>query len=124
MHKNIDIALEIRDLRLIGAIAADGSLARASLRLHLTPSALSHHLLALEGRVGVPLCIRDGRRLQLTSAGTRLAEAGARVLEALAEAERAVSLAEPARTVVRISTECHTTYYWLPSVIAAYEKTD
>src|SRR5262245_33941157 len=122
MQKNRDLALEIRDLRLVGAIAADGSLARASLRLHLTPSALSHHLLALEARVGAPLCHRVGRRMRLTPAGARLADAAARVLDALSEAERAVINAEPARDVVRIATECHTTYYWLPSVIAAYEK--
>src|SRR6185436_18089467 len=124
MSRNSDVALEIRDLRLIGAIAADGSLARASLRLHLTPSALSHHLLALEDRVGVPLCHRTGRRLRLTPAGTRLAEAAARVLDALSDAERALEATEAVRSVVRVSTECHTTYYWLPSVISAYEKAD
>jgi LysR family transcriptional regulator for metE and metH len=116
--------LEIRDLRLIGAIAADGSLARASLRLHVTPSALSHHLQALEARLGTRLCQRAGRRMQLTPAGARLADAGARVLDALIEAERAVGGAEPARDVVRLSTSCHTTYYWLPSVIAAYARTN
>jgi LysR family transcriptional regulator, regulator for metE and metH len=124
MHKHRDPALEIRDLRLVAAIATEGSLARASLRLHLTPSALSHHLLALEARVGTRLCQRVGRRMRLTPAGTRLADAGARVLEALAGAERAVAGAEPARDVVRLSTACHTTYYWLPSVIAAYAKTE
>jgi LysR family transcriptional regulator for metE and metH len=122
MKPDADAALEIRDLRLIQAIAADGSLARASVRLHLTPSALSHHLLALEARLGAPLCQRAGRRMKLTAAGARLAEAGARVLDALAEAEHAVLGAEPPREVVRLATECHTTYYWLPSVIQAYEK--
>jgi LysR family transcriptional regulator for metE and metH len=124
MHKNRELALEIRDLRLIGAIAADGSLARASLRLHLTPSALSHHLLALEGRVGIALCHREGRQLRLTPAGARLAEAGQHVLDALADAERAVASAEAVRAVVRMSTGCHTTYYWLPSVISAYERAE
>ena len=115
-------ALEIRDLRLVRAIATEGSLARASLRLHLTPSALSHHLLALEARLGTRLCQRAGRRMRLTPAGTRLADAGARVLEALADAERAVAGAEPVRDVVRLSTACHTTYYWLPSVLAAFAR--
>jgi LysR family transcriptional regulator for metE and metH len=114
--------LEIRDLRLVQAIAVDGSLARASLRLNLTPSALSHHLLALEARLGAPLCERAGRRMRLTSAGARLAEAGDRVLDALADAERAVSGTEPPREVLRLATECHTTCYWLPSVLQAYER--
>jgi len=117
-----DLALELRDFRLLRAVETEGSLARASLRLHLTPSALSHHLLALESRVGSPLCQRAGRRMWLTPAGMRLAEAGGRVLEAVAEAERAVAGAEAARSVLRLATECHTTYYWLPSVIATYEK--
>lgn len=119
-----DLALELRDFRLLQAVAAEGSLARASLRLHLTPSALSHHLLALESRVGAPLCQRAGRRMWLTPAGTRLAEAGSRVLDAVADAERAVAGAEPARTVLRLATGCHTTYYWLPSVIESYERAD
>jgi LysR family transcriptional regulator for metE and metH len=62
--------------------------------------------------------------MRLTPAGARLADAGARVLDALIEAERAVGGAEPARDVVRLSTSCHTTYYWLPSVIAAYARTN
>lgn len=120
--KSDDQSLEIRDLRLVQAIAAEGSLARASLRLHLTPSALSHHLLALEARLGAPLCERAGRRMRLTAAGARLADAGARVLEALADAERAVNGAEGPKQTVRLATECHTTYYWLPSVLTAYER--
>ena len=119
-----DLTLELRDFRLLQAVAAEGSLARASLRLHLTPSALSHHLQALEARVGLPLCRRAGRRMGLTPAGARLTEAGARVLAAVADAERAVAATEPARAILRLATECHTTYYWLPSVIAAHEKID
>ena len=120
--RSADVRLEIRDLRLMQAIAAEGTLARASLRLNLTPSALSHHLLALEARIGAPLCARAGRKMRLTPAGARLADAGSRVLESLAEAERAVANIEPAREVVRLATECHTTFYWLPSVLQAFER--
>src|SRR5262245_3661881 len=123
MKASSKIGLEIRDLRLMQAVAKEGTLARASLRLHLTPSALSHHLRDLESRVGAPLCQREGRRIRLTPAGARLAEAGAPVLEALAEAERAVGDASPAREVIRVATECHTTFYWLPSVLKAFERT-
>lgn len=121
--KPATIGLEVRDIRLMQAVAQDGTLARASLRLHLTPSALSHHLRDLESRVGAPLCQRVGRRIRLTAAGERLAEAGAPVLAAIAEAERAVSGAEPHREVIRLATECHTTFYWLPSVLKAFERT-
>jgi LysR family transcriptional regulator for metE and metH len=112
-----DLTLELRDFRLLQAVATEGSLARASLRLHLTPSALSHHLLALEARVGTPLCRRAGRRMALTPAG-------ARVLAAVADAERALAGTEPARPALSLATECHTTYYWLPSVMAAHQRID
>ena len=117
------IGLEIRDFRLMQAVAQDGTLARASLRLHVTPSALSHHLRDLEARAGAKLCERAGRNLRLTPAGARLAEAGAPVLEALAEAERTIAVGGPARQVIRLATECHTTFYWLPSVLKVFERT-
>jgi LysR family transcriptional regulator, regulator for metE and metH len=120
--KTAGVSLEIRDLRLVQAIAADGSLARASLRLHLTPSALSHHLLALESRIGAQVFQRAGRTMRLTPAGARLAEASTRVLDALADAERVVGGAESFQEVMRLATECHTTYYWLPAVLAAFER--
>ena len=122
MNDERNSSLEIRDIRLMQALAEEGTLARASLRLNLTPSALSHHLRDLEERLGAPLCERDGRRIRLTPAGARLAEAGTPVLHALAEAERAVSGAGPAREVIRLATECHTTFYWLPSVLKAFER--
>ena len=110
----------MRDLRLVSVIAAEGSLARASLRLHLTPSALSHHLRGLEARAGAPLFLRLGRRMRPTEAGLRLVAASDRVLRALADASSAVLPVE--RPIVRIGAECYTTYYWLPSVIAAVER--
>ena len=121
--KPVAANLEVRDIRLMQAVAQEGTLARASLRLHLTPSALSHHLRDLESRIGAPLCRREGRRIRLTAAGERLAEAGAPVLAAIAEAERAVSGAGPDREAIRVATECHTTFYWLPSVLKAFERT-
>jgi len=49
--------LEVRHFQLVAAIADTGSLAAASLKLHLTPSALSHQLRDAETRLGNRLAV-------------------------------------------------------------------
>ena len=49
---------DLRGLRTLKAIQETGSLADAALRLHLTPSALSHQLRELESAVGLPVLLR------------------------------------------------------------------
>lgn len=61
--------LNYHHLRYFLAIATDGSLTRAARRLHVSPSALSVQLKALEGQLGQALFERRGRALQLTEAG-------------------------------------------------------
>lgn len=50
-------------------MAKDGSIARASERLHLTPQTLSGQIALLENSLGVRLFRRVGRRLELTDLG-------------------------------------------------------
>jgi hypothetical protein len=51
--------LEVRDLRLLTAVAAEGSLTGAGYRLHVTQPALSRHLGGLERRVGLERWVAD-----------------------------------------------------------------
>jgi len=51
------------------AVAREGSVARASERLHLTPQTISGQLSLLEKRLGVNLFARVGRNLELTETG-------------------------------------------------------
>ena len=112
---------ETRHLRLMVALAETGSLTRATERLHLTPSALSHQLRDLETRLGAKLFHRVGKRLVTTPAGERLVDSARRALALVSEAERGIKDEETAgRGVVRLCTECYTAYHWLPSVIKDY----
>jgi DNA-binding transcriptional LysR family regulator len=54
------------------AVAEHGSIARAAAGLHLTPSALSKRVLALERELGQRLFERGSQPLALTAAGLRL----------------------------------------------------
>jgi len=64
--------LELRRLRALHAVATHGTVTAAAASLGYTPPAVSQQLTALTREVGVPLLVRDGRRLQLTEAGWRL----------------------------------------------------
>jgi LysR family transcriptional activator of nhaA len=61
--------LNYHHLRYFWTIAHEQSLTRAAARLHVSPSALSIQLKALEERLGHPLFERRGRALVLTEAG-------------------------------------------------------
>lgn len=116
--------LELRHLRLVWTVAAERSLTRASQRLRLTPSAISHQLRALEAVVSGPIFHREGRRLRLTAAGEVLLDAATRVLGIIADAEdRLVKSLQGRAGTVRLCTHCYTGYHWLPAVIRAF-RTD
>jgi LysR family transcriptional regulator for metE and metH len=109
--------LEVRHLRLVAAIVDQGSLTRASARLNLTQSALSHQLIELEQRLGTPLFHRVNKRMSPTEAGERVLATARRVLEELSETEQELYLfATDRRGTIRLTTQCYTVYHWLPTV--------
>ena len=57
------------------AAARHQNFARAAEQLHLTASAVSHHVRRLEARLGVVLFQRHARGVTLTAEGRRLADA-------------------------------------------------
>lgn len=115
--------LEIRHLRLVKAIAETGSLSAAARGLHLTQSALSHQLKILEGTLESSLFHRHGKKMVITPAGRRVLESAERVLcELLNMNEDLESLKQGEQAVIRIATECYTSFHWLPRVIPVYKQ--
>jgi LysR family transcriptional regulator for metE and metH len=113
--------LEIKHLRTLNELAAAGSLAGAAERLHLTQSALSHQLKALEQQLDLALFERKSRPLRLTPAGERLLALAHNVLPAINETKaslRRMAAGEVGRlhTVV----ECHSCFDWLLPTIEVY----
>src|SRR3979490_1011721 len=68
--------LEVRHLRTLIALAEAGTVSRAAERVHLTQSALSHQLKALEAHYGVAMVKRHGQTVKLTAPGLRLVGLG------------------------------------------------
>ena len=64
--------LDVRRLRVLSEVAAQGSFSAAGHALTLTQSAVSQHIAALEREVGQALVERGTRPLQLTDAGYAL----------------------------------------------------
>jgi LysR family transcriptional regulator for metE and metH len=119
----MDVKLEMRHLKLLAAVATEGSITGAGKRLHLTQSALSHQLHDAEERLGARLFLRLGKKMVLTTAGERLLASAQRVLEELRQAEEQVqNISSGVRGVIRLSTECYTCYHWLPSVLRAFHS--
>jgi LysR family transcriptional regulator for metE and metH len=115
--------LEVRHLQLVQAVAEEGSVTRAGLRLHLTQSALSHQLRDAEDRLGARLFDRIGKRMVLTGSGLRLLAAARAVLEELGRAEHEIQRdAGRPRGVLRLTTQCNTVYHWLPSRLPIFHR--
>jgi LysR family transcriptional regulator for metE and metH len=117
----LPLGLEVRDCRLVRAVADHGNLTRAGGDLHLTQSALSHQLAALERRLGAPLFVRLGRRMVLTPLGESFLTGANAVLAAVRRAEDgAIVAAEQRVGMIRLATECYTCYHWLPPILRVY----
>jgi LysR family transcriptional regulator, regulator for metE and metH len=112
--------LEVRHLRLVRAIADEGSVTRAAGLLHLSQSAVSHQLVDLERDMGARLFDRVGKRMVPTSAGARLIAAARKLLGELAEIERDITERREATVPLRITTSCFTSYHWLPAALAHF----
>lgn len=66
--------IDLGRLRVLVAVAREGSVTAAAEALHYAQPSVSHHLAKLEAEVGVPLLQRMGRGIRLTDAGRLLVD--------------------------------------------------
>lgn len=96
-----------------------GSFLRAADELHLTPSAISHRIKALEGWLGASLFVRRPRSIALTVDGQHYLDAVRRSLDKIDEATRVLG-SRPAATV-RISVAPALGAKWLAPQLPAFQ---
>jgi len=115
--------MDTRLLRMFCAVAKHGSLGAAARQLHLTPSAISHALKALETQLGCRLFDRTGKRMLLNQAGEQLLAQVEAPLSALDAAEDSVKrLAKWGQTRLRVGAAASACEYLLPPVIRELKK--
>jgi DNA-binding transcriptional LysR family regulator len=73
--------LDLRLLRYFVAVAETEHVGRAASRLGMSQSPLSRQLRELESRLGVPLFVRESRRIRLSEAGERLLPEATKLLK-------------------------------------------
>jgi DNA-binding transcriptional LysR family regulator len=72
--------IDLSRLRVLVAVATEGSVTAAAEALHYAQPSVSHHLAKLEAEVGMPLLQRMGRGIRLTDAGRLLADRAESIL--------------------------------------------
>lgn len=111
--------LDVHRLRLLRELSRNGTIAATARACSLTPSAVSQQLSLLAREVGLPLFVRDGRRLMLTEAARVLVEHTERILADLERARADVAeLTSTVRGVLRLAAFPTAARVLVPSAIA------
>lgn len=113
--------MTLEQLRIFIAVAEREHVTGAAAALHLTQSAVSAAIRALEDQHAVTLFDRVGRRVVLTDAGRQFLVAARGVLASAAEAEAVLQeMAGLKRGALRLGASQTIANYWLPGPLAAF----
>lgn len=113
--------MTLEQLRIFIAVAERQHVTRAAEALHITQSAASNAIAALEAHYGVPLFHRIGRRIELTEAGAMFLDEARAVLGRASAAELALAdYGALKRGTLRVVASQTVASYWLPARLAAF----
>ncbi len=119
-----DIPFTLDQLRILKAIATEGSFKRAADALYVSQPAVSLQVQNLEKQLNVPLFDRGGRKAQLTEAGHLLLNYGEKIITLCQETCRAVEDLQNLQGGTLIVGASQTTgTYLLPRMIGAFRRT-
>jgi LysR family transcriptional regulator, regulator for metE and metH len=115
--------INLQHLKVITAIYAEGSMTKAAATLNVSQSALSHHIKELENNTGTIVFERRNKKLWITEAGKKILSSAGLVLHELNKLEQELKVLKSGESgVIRISTECYTTYTWLVKLVRDFSK--
>lgn len=111
--------MELSDLHIFRTVVRTGGVIRAAEYLHRVPSNITTRIRMLEEDLGVALFLRQGKRMQLSSAGTVLLDYANRLLS-LAEEARAALADDGPSGVFRLGSMESTAAARLPGPISRF----
>lgn len=118
-----DIPFTLDQLRILKAIAAEGSFKRAADTLYVSQPAVSLQVQNLEKQLNVPLFDRGGRKAQLTEAGHLLLSYGEKIITLCQETCRAIEDLQNLQGGTLIVGASQTTgTYLLPRTIGLFRQ--
>ena len=113
--------MTLEQLRIFLAVADAEHMTRAARKLHLTQSAVSGSIQALEQRHQINLFNRIGRRIELSVDGRAFVDHARSVLRAAELAQQSLSnLQGTRRGIVELYASQTTGAYWLPRLLAKF----
>ena len=115
--------IDSRQLRAFSVLARTGSFTQTAHELHLTQSAISHAMKALEQDMGCRLLDRMGKTVVLTQAGEQLLVRVERVLEEMASARSELGrLGKWGSSRLRIGASTTACQHVLPAVLREFKE--
>ena len=118
-----EIPFTLDQLRILKAIATEGSFKRAADKLYVSQPAVSLQVQNLEKQLNVPLFDRGGRKAQLTEAGHLLLQYGEKVITLCQETCRALEDLQNLQGGTLIVGASQTTgTYLLPRMIGLFRQ--
>jgi DNA-binding transcriptional LysR family regulator len=118
-----DIPFSLDQLRILKAIADEGSFKRAADSLFVSQPAISLQIQNLEKQLAVPLFDRGGRKAQLTEAGNLLLAYGEKIITLCQETCRAIEDLQNLQGGTLIVGASQTTgTYLLPRMIGSFHQ--
>lgn len=114
--------MDLAALRVFRAVAEDGSVTQAAIRLHTVQSNVTARIRQLEDELATPLFDRINRRLVITPAGRLLVDYAERLLALAEEASETVRAHDTPQGLLRLGSMETTAAVRLPPVLMALHE--
>lgn len=119
----MDATIDSRQLRTFIALAHSGSFTQAGREVHLTQSAISHAIKALENDLGAQLFHREGKSVYLTHAGVELLSHAESIVQIMSQARASLNtLDQSPKGKIRVGCTTAAAQFILPTVLREFKE--